>query len=93
LSLTIPKESRISNNPKAHLVHEVTPKFEETNKTKTKIENMQLKFEYMLVEAKMNTIYIYKKYLQEARKKKSEMGEMTKKVSRRRRFQNGLKAK
>ncbi len=30
---------------------------------------MQLKFEYMLAEAKMNTIYIYKKYLEEARKK------------------------
>ncbi len=55
-----PKETRISNNPKAHLAHEVIPKFEETNKNKAKIENMELKFEYMLVEAKMNTIYIHK---------------------------------
>ncbi len=56
-----PKETRIFNNPKAHLAHEVTPKFEETNKTKAKVENMKLKFEYMLAEAKMNTIYIYTK--------------------------------
>jgi hypothetical protein len=41
----------------------------ETNKTIAKVENMQLKFEYMLAEAKMNTIYIHKKYLEEARKK------------------------